>query len=103
MSNDDKPLPPGWVGPRPLIARKTEECHGVRDRLRVPRKDDDYRWSVPWWKRSGNATLLIFCGQHRSVLVHSVLPDGCVNPSVVCPHPGCAWHEFVSLKDWNVP
>lgn len=31
---------------------------------------------------------------------HAVHSDGRVEPSVVCLHPGCNFHEFVRLKEW---
>ena len=27
--------------------------------------------------------------------------DGQVMPSVVCPHPTCTYHEFVTLHEWS--
>lgn len=32
---------------------------------------------------------------------HSIAEDGTVSPSVVCPRPGCTFHEFVRLADWS--
>jgi hypothetical protein len=32
---------------------------------------------------------------------HHIFPDGRVHPSVVCPNPGCSFHEFVKLEGWT--
>lgn len=32
---------------------------------------------------------------------HQIAPDGAVHPSVVCPHDGCDFHEFVKLENWT--
>ena len=33
---------------------------------------------------------------------HQIAADGTVSPSVVCPHEGCTFHEFVKLENWSV-
>jgi hypothetical protein len=46
----------------------------------------------------------LFCctnGHIGSLSDHEILPDGTVNPSVVCPHEGCNFHEFIKLEDWS--
>ena len=46
-------------------------------------------------------------GHYLSIHKHVVDPDGTVhgppgeNSSVVCPVPGCGWHEFVKLEGWS--
>ncbi|SDO47683.1 hypothetical protein SAMN05444050_4230 [Afipia sp. GAS231] len=32
---------------------------------------------------------------------HSIDLNGNVSPSVVCPAPGCNFHEFIRLDDWT--
>ena len=32
---------------------------------------------------------------------HTIAADGTVHPSVVCPAPGCSFHEFVRLDRWS--
>lgn len=32
---------------------------------------------------------------------HSITATGEVSPSVVCPSPGCAFHEYVRLDRWT--
>jgi len=32
---------------------------------------------------------------------NSITMDGRVQPSVVCHSPGCRFHKFVQLKDWD--
>ncbi len=41
------------------------------------------------------------CGETASLGDHTIDADGLVNPSLVCPHKGCAFHEFVVLEGWN--
>lgn len=33
--------------------------------------------------------------------IHSIAKDGTLSPSLVCPVPGCTFHEFVRLVGWN--
>lgn len=40
-------------------------------------------------------------GHFLSIHKHTILDDGTVQPSVVCPVDGCGFHEFVKLKDWK--
>lgn len=32
---------------------------------------------------------------------HTIADDGTVNPSVVCPHTPCTFHEYVRLDGWT--
>lgn len=32
---------------------------------------------------------------------HEVDPEGIVTPSLVCPYPGCSFHQSVRLEDWD--
>lgn len=41
------------------------------------------------------------CGQLGALVDHDIGDDGTVTPSVVCPHLGCAFHEFIKLDGWN--
>jgi hypothetical protein len=34
---------------------------------------------------------------------HKIDAAGKVTPSVVCPHSGCGFHEFVTLDGWTPP
>ena len=46
----------------------------------------------------------LFCcpnGQIGSLTDHEIQPDGTVQPSVVCPHDGCNFHEFIKLEGWD--
>lgn len=40
------------------------------------------------------------CGRLFCLANHAIAADGSVSPSVVCPHPGCSFHEFVRLLGW---
>jgi hypothetical protein len=43
------------------------------------------------------------CGGAASLSGHTIAPDGDVSPSVVCPHDGCDFHEYVTLLGWSAP
>lgn len=36
---------------------------------------------------------------YLSIHKHTIMDDGTVNPSVVCPV--CGWHEIIKLEGWN--
>lgn len=36
----------------------------------------------------------------RAGLDHDISDDGTVTPSLVCPHDGCDFHEWVQLAGW---
>lgn len=40
-------------------------------------------------------------GHGMTLKGHVIRSDGTVTPSVVCPMPGCNFHEFVRLIDWK--
>lgn len=58
------------------------------------------------WK-GGNSpygrTALFCCsnGHIGSLSNHEIAEDGTVTPSVVCPHEGCNFHEFIKLEGWQ--
>lgn len=41
------------------------------------------------------------CGRGASLSDHEIAVDGKVSPSLVCPHDGCGFHEFVQLEGWK--
>ena len=41
------------------------------------------------------------CGQLCSLTGHNIDDNGVVTPSVVCPHDGCSFHDFIQLEGWN--
>jgi hypothetical protein len=60
------------------------------------------------WKKCHPSTIRRFkaeltCpfGHTLTLRAHIVTTDGRVRPSVVCHSPGCEFHEFVQLKDWD--
>jgi predicted RNA-binding Zn-ribbon protein involved in translation (DUF1610 family) len=69
-------------------------------------QSNDYQ--VGTWKglklanggRSASFTCPI-CGQTAVLIDHEIAPDGTVSPSVVCPHDGCGFHEFIQLDGWQ--
>ena len=42
------------------------------------------------------------CGRRGDLDDHTVDENGIVSPSVVCPHKGCTFHDYVALKDWRL-
>lgn len=60
------------------------------------------------WKKCHPSTIRRFkaeltCpfGHTLTLRAHTITIDGRVRPSVVCHSPGCEFHEFVQLKDWD--
>lgn len=74
--------------------------------LEVLRSPDANRTDAPlgsWWRMTTMdgrmppvSIKCPLCGR-ASTLNHTIHSDGVVTPSVVCPHKGCTWHEFVKL------
>lgn len=61
------------------------------------------------WRRvlssRGPATALMDCprcGREGLLDLHDIAPNGEVRPSVVCPHAGCDFHDFVRLDGWGL-
>ncbi len=48
-----------------------------------------------------SATLTCSNGHTGSLETHTIRSDGSVSPSVVCPHEGCDFHQFVLLEEWK--
>ena len=61
------------------------------------------RWKKchPSTMRRFKAELTCPSGHALTLRAHSITMDGRVQPSVVCRSPGCKFHEFVQLKDWD--
>ena len=60
------------------------------------------------WKKCHPSTIRRFkaeltCpfGHTLTLRAHRITMDGRVRPSVICHSPGCPFHEFVRLKDWD--
>lgn len=60
------------------------------------------------WKECHPLTAHIFkatvtCTNGHGLVLksHSVDADGTVRPSVVCLHPGCDFHELITLNNWT--
>jgi hypothetical protein len=45
---------------------------------------------------------MVCCGNGHiaSLADHAIGFGGYVTPSLVCPEPGCSWHEWVHLDGW---
>lgn len=55
--------------------------------------DESYRASARVWCPE--------CGAEAGLHDHTIADDGTVEPSVICPHPGCSFHEMVKLDGWQ--
>jgi hypothetical protein len=59
------------------------------------------------WKgirSDGKHTALIACpdcGIRGALTTHTIGDDGAVSPSVVCGEGACAFHEYITLADWQ--
>ena len=53
-------------------------------------------------RTGGPATASLVCSNGHDGLIdeHEIAEDGTVTPSVVCPHEGCGFHEYVQLNGW---
>lgn len=68
---------------------------------------------LPYWYLAGDEPdwrYVVVCCPHGHLSTlrhlsrnegHQIAPDGTVSPSVVCPHDGCDFHEFVRLENWT--
>lgn len=54
------------------------------------------------WSFNGRLRVIVVCPSCgiEGTLVHEVRTNGDVEPSMVCPHEGCSFHEFIQLEDW---
>ena len=69
-------------------------------------KQDNDKSVASSWKgviRDGVRTAGMTCpnGHTASLSGHAIAADGKVSPSVVCPHNGCDFHEYVQLEGWS--
>lgn len=53
-----------------------------------------------WWMW-GNVVLIRCVRGHVCWLPHVIDFAGNCSPSLMCPVPGCGWHEFVRLDGWT--
>jgi hypothetical protein len=83
--------------------------HGTRyHRIAIARADSVDRPLPPLhWMPCHSATRDRFKASfacHRghvlTLRAHQISADGCVAPSVVCPH-GCSFHAYIRLRDWT--
>lgn len=53
-----------------------------------------------WW--SIGESVFVVCPGCRTTLRldHAVADDGTISPSLDCPIPGCAFHDFCRLVGW---
>lgn len=60
------------------------------------------KW-LPLKTSEGGYTAYAVCPNgHLGILSdHMIDDDGKVSPSVVCPAPGCNFHDYVRLKGWR--
>jgi hypothetical protein len=55
----------------------------------------------PSTRRRFKAELTCSRGHAISLKAHGICSDGSVQPSIVCLHPRCDFHEFVRLDGWT--
>lgn len=70
-------------------------------------------WFLQWFTTSGVQEIEAgYCVVHRCANGHDgtlgknhhkIMPDGTVNPNVVCNRQGCRFHEWVKLEGWEEP
>lgn len=95
------PSPP--IGPRPAPTRP----HVPRPRIRLALWQGTGAAPPGNWNACHPSTEHIFKAEltcprgHKLTLKgHRISEEGQVQPSVVCRHPGCDFHEFVVLDNW---
>lgn len=59
-----------------------------------------------WWPlrlEGGVLSASFTCpfGHFGTLTDHYIDADGTVQPSVICPEPGCGFHEVVRLEGWG--
>ena len=59
-----------------------------------------------WWQPKGAKKPFVACPHCGGTLLgddapHTIEDNGNVNASLVCRHPGCTFHEFVTLWGWK--
>lgn len=61
------------------------------------------------WKACDPSTIMRFkavltCpgGHGLTLRTHRIESNGAVRPSVICQFPGCQFHDFVRLRDWDL-
>ena len=61
------------------------------------------------WKACDPSTIMRFkavltcpSGHGLTLRTHRIESNGAVRPSVVCQFPGCQFHDFVRLRDWDL-
>lgn len=96
-----------WA-PRPSRPRPAPtERYAPRARIRVAHWQGTGPAPAGQWNACHPSTEHIFKAEltcprgHRLTLKgHAISAEGQVQPSVVCRHPGCDFHEFVVLDNW---
>lgn len=61
------------------------------------------------WRNYSDGSRILECspvivdinGHYLSIHKHTILGDGMVQPSVVCPVAGCGFHYFIRLDGWQ--
>lgn len=77
--------------------------------VEIPRYDQMTPEPPPgFWAPCHPATVAVFkasitcpSGHTLTLRNHRVAADGRVHPSIVCPEPGCSFHELVRLQNWS--
>lgn len=65
-------------------------------------RDDSRRTKPCWYVWSDHHIAMFRCPKgHCGRFDHAIAADGTVSPSVVCPEPGCGFHDHIRLKNWD--
>jgi hypothetical protein len=96
-----------WAWWKALIGRResTDKRRYVRVRRcnRVTTDPPPMQWAPchPSTMRRFKASMTCPKGHGLTLTKHSIAATGEVSPSVVCPSPGCSFHEYVRLDRWS--
>lgn len=68
-------------------------------------KQNNNRYAPDTWRfivSDGTPAVGYTCpnGHAGSLSDHDIAENGMVAPSVVCPAPGCGFHEYIQLEGW---
>ena len=76
-----------------------------RDNVKIIRYSEileNDTWNY-YYLPDGKRTVITRCtyGHIGTLANHNISADGTVNPSVVCQHEGCSFHEFIKLEGFK--
>lgn len=99
---------PASASPETCIDSNPRERQPLRHGFVFMRFQGDGDPPAGHWKACHPSTAVRFKAEvtcprgHGMVLKgHSVSKTGVVRPSIVCPDPGCSFHEYALLENWS--